>query len=70
METSVLDVIGWKAVVLCIEIDSTTIPKMIVRSNKTGDKMGNHAVIKLTSTTSETNKCNSEKENKAKARRD
>ena len=63
MKTSILDVIGWKAVVLCIEIDSMTIPKMIVRSNKTGDKMGNHAVIKLTSRTSETNKCNS-KENK------
>lgn len=34
------DVIGWKAIVLCT-IGILTTPKMIVRSNATGDKMSN-----------------------------
>ena len=36
----ILDVIGWKEIVLCT-IGILTMPKMIVRSNMTGDEMNN-----------------------------
>lgn len=39
------DVIGWKAIVLCTA-GRMTMPKMMVRSNTTGDKMSNPQLFK------------------------